>query len=126
MPIPQILNQSHFITVGNILQRATKLLQASVSAARALCRVEKNVNLKILRHDNEDPGSTHLPMQEMQEDAMQDLSWIGKIPWKRKWQPTPSILVWRIPWTEKPGGVHGVHGVHEVHGGRKELNATEQ
>ena len=57
MPTPQILNQSHFITVCNILQRATKLLQASVSAARALGREEKNVNLKILRHENEDPGS---------------------------------------------------------------------
>ena len=23
-----------------------------------------------------------------------------KIPWRRKWQPTPSILAWEIPWTE--------------------------
>ena len=22
-------------------------------------------------------------------------SWVGKIPWRRKWQPTPSILVWK-------------------------------
>ena len=55
----------------------------------------------------------------------------GKIPWRKKWQPTPklpamqetqaqspgqedapekeisthsSILAWRIPWTEEPGG----------------------
>ena len=28
-------------------------------------------------------------------------SWIGKVPWKRKWQP--SVLAWKIPWTEKPG-----------------------
>ena len=27
--------------------------------------------------------------------------WAGKIPWRRKWQP--SILAWEIPWTEKPG-----------------------
>ena len=25
--------------------------------------------------------------------------WVGKIPWKREWQPT----VWRLPWTKKPG-----------------------
>ena len=25
-----------------------------------------------------------------------------------------SIPAWRIPWTEKPGGVHTVHGVTEV------------
>ena len=38
--------------------------------------------------------------------------WVRKIPW-RAWQPTPiflathsNILVWRIPWTEKPGGLY--------------------
>ena len=30
---------------------------------------------------------------------------VGKIPWRRKWQPTVSILAWRIPWTEEPGGL---------------------
>ena len=31
-------------------------------------------------------------------------SWIGKIPWRKKWQPTPVFFTWRIPWTEQPGG----------------------
>ena len=43
--------------------------------------------------------------------------WIGKIPWRRKWQPTPVFLpekfhglqpdklLWEIPWTEEPGGL---------------------
>ena len=31
-----------------------------------------------------------------------------------------SILAWRIPWTEKPGGLHTVHGV------AKESDKTEQ
>ena len=32
--------------------------------------------------------------------------WIGKIPWRRKWQATlSSILAWKIPWTEEPGGL---------------------
>ena len=30
-------------------------------------------------------------------------SWVGKIPWKRAWQS--SILAWKIPWTEEPGGL---------------------
>ena len=39
---------------------------------------------------------------------------IWKIPWRREWQPAPlffffcfrsSILAWRIPWTEEPGGL---------------------
>jgi len=29
----------------------------------------------------------------------------GKIPWRREWLPThSSILAWRIPWIEDPGG----------------------
>ena len=27
--------------------------------------------------------------------------WVGKIPWRRGWQPTSSILAWRIPRTER-------------------------
>ena len=29
--------------------------------------------------------------------------WIGKIPWRRKWQPTPVFLPGESPWTEEPG-----------------------
>ena len=29
---------------------------------------------------------------------------VGKIPWRRAWQPTPVFsLAWRSPWTEEPG-----------------------
>ena len=37
-------------------------------------------------------------------DAGDAGSWVGKIPWRRKWQPPPppSILAWKIPWTEEP------------------------
>ena len=31
--------------------------------------------------------------------------WVGKIPWRRKWQPTPIILPGESPWTEEPGGL---------------------
>ena len=35
--------------------------------------------------------------------------WVGKIPWRRAWQPThSSILVWRIPWTQAPGGLQSM------------------
>ena len=30
--------------------------------------------------------------------------WVGKIPWRRAWQPTSSILAWRIPWMGEPVG----------------------
>ena len=35
-----------------------------------------------------------------------DAASIGKIPWGRKWQP--SILAWKIPWTEEPGGLQSM------------------
>ena len=31
--------------------------------------------------------------------------WVKKIPWRRKWQPHSSILAWKIPWAEEPGGL---------------------
>ena len=31
--------------------------------------------------------------------------WVGKIPWRREWFPHFSIVAWRIPWTEEPGGL---------------------
>ena len=29
--------------------------------------------------------------------------WVRKIPWRRKWQPTPVFLLGKIPPTEEPG-----------------------
>ena len=29
--------------------------------------------------------------------------WVGKIPWRRVWQPTPQFIPGESPWTEEPG-----------------------
>jgi len=29
--------------------------------------------------------------------------WLGKIPWRRAWQPTPVFLPGESSWTEDPG-----------------------
>jgi len=43
-------------------------------------------------------------MQETQEVRIDP--WVGKIAWRRKWQPAPVFfLAWEIPWTEEPGGL---------------------
>ena len=34
--------------------------------------------------------------------------WVGKSPWRRKWQPTPGFLPGKIPWTEEPGGLQSM------------------
>ena len=31
--------------------------------------------------------------------------WVGKVPWRREWQPSSSSLAWRIPCTEEPDGL---------------------
>ena len=33
---------------------------------------------------------------------------VGKTSWRRKWQPTPVFLTWKIPWTEEPGGLQSM------------------
>ena len=45
--------------------------------------------------------------------AMQETGfdpWVGKISWRRAWQPTPWVesTPWRIPWTEEPGGLQSM------------------
>ena len=34
--------------------------------------------------------------------------WVGKIPWRRVWQPTPIFLPGDIPWIEEPGGLQSM------------------
>ena len=35
-------------------------------------------------------------------------TWVGKIPWRRAWQPTPIFLPGEPPWTEEPGGLQSM------------------
>ena len=39
--------------------------------------------------------------------------WIRKIPWRMGMATHSSILVWKIPWTEEPGGLQST-GWHRV------------
>ena len=39
--------------------------------------------------------------------------WVGKIPWRRAWQPTPVFLPGDSPWTEEPGRLQSI-GSHRV------------
>ena len=45
-------------------------------------------------------------MQEIQ--ATRAWFWVRKIPWRRKWQPTPVFLARKIPWTEEPGRLQSI------------------
>ena len=39
---------------------------------------------------------------------LRSYSWVMKIPWRRKWQPTPVLLPGEFPWTEKPGRLQSI------------------
>ena len=34
--------------------------------------------------------------------------WVGKIPWRRAWQPIPVFLPGESPWIEEPGGLQSM------------------
>ena len=40
--------------------------------------------------------------QPAKQETWFDL-WVGKIPWRRAWQPTPTFLPGDSSWTEEPG-----------------------
>ena len=50
-----------------------------------------------------------------------DLGSIGKIPWRRAWQPTPVFLPGESPWTEKPGWAV----VHEVAESQTQISTAQ-
>ena len=71
----------------------------------------------------EEPGSATGKNTPANAGDVKDASyvfdpWVGKIPWRRKWQPTPVFL---------PGESHGQiePGKATVHRGHKFLNTTE-
>ena len=47
---------------------------------------------------------TRLPVQEMQETGVQSLGREDRLEWEMATHS--SILAWKIPWTEEPGGPH--------------------
>ena len=41
--------------------------------------------------------------------------WVGKIPWRRAWQPTPVFLPGESPWAEEPGGLQSTRSQRVRH-----------
>ena len=67
-----------------------------------------------LRHQGSPSGSEvkNLPtVQELQETWIQSLGW--EDPMEEDMATHSSILAWRIPWTEEPGGLQSM-GSHRV------------
>ena len=50
--------------------------------------------------------------------------WVGKIPWKREWQPTPVFLPGESPWTEELGGLLSM-GSHRLGLSKSKYSCTK-
>ena len=66
-------------------------------------KLEMEVWMEIIHRNSLVTQTVHLQYRRPGFD-----SWVGKSPWRREWQPNSSILAWRIPWTEEPGGVQSL------------------
>ena len=57
---------------------------------------------------------TQMVKKEKNLPAMQE-TWfdpsVGKVPWRREWQPTPVFLPGKSPWTEQPGWLQSMGSV---------------
>ena len=51
---------------------------------------------------------TSLVAQTVKNPCMMQETWVGKIHWRRAWQPTPVFLPGETPWTEEPGGLQSM------------------
>ena len=48
--------------------------------------------------------------------------WVGKIPWRSAWQPTPVCLPGESPWTEEPGRLQSMKSRRVGH---EQLNTAQ-
>ena len=68
-------------------------------------KVDTDIYLILLRSSLGFPGVSvvKIPPANAADTRCRFHSWVGKIPWRRAWKPTPVFFPWRIPWTEEHG-----------------------
>ena len=52
--------------------------------------------------------SRYMPRSRLQCERPGFDPWVGKLPWRRAWQPTPVFLPAESQWTEEPGGLQSI------------------
>ena len=52
--------------------------------------------------------------------------WVRKIPWEYEMALYSSILAWKIPWAEEPGGLQRVHGAAKSQTQRSKYTTTDE
>ena len=95
--------QEEDITIVNIY---APIIGAPQYVRQALTDIKGEIDSNtIIVGDFNTPGSSDGKSVCLQCRRPEFDPWVGKIPWRRKWQPHSSILAWRIAWTEEPGGL---------------------
>ena len=63
----------------------------------------KLVLVKLFAEQQWRPRHEGLPVNSVKNLPATQETWVGKIPWRRAWQPTPVFLPGESTWTEEPG-----------------------
>ena len=71
--------------------------EINASALCQLCRLEIQVRMKA--------STSQVLIWRLRWEFN---SWLGKIPWRTAWQPTPGFLPGESPWTEDPDGLQSM------------------
>ena len=67
------------------------------------------VNINVEASKNKSKASTKLHANAGDVKRCRFDPWLGRVPWRRAWQPTPVFLPGECPWTEEPGGLLSMH-----------------
>ena len=71
--------------------------------SQRLARRDKKAFLSDQCKEIEENNRTSLVAQLVKNLPVVCEPWVGKIPWRREWLPTPVFLPGESPWTEEPG-----------------------
>ena len=68
----------------------------------------KSVNRRIIQTHNKFDSEIICLTNHLQHRRPHFNPWVGKLPWRRAWQPTPVGLPRKSPRTEEPGGLQSM------------------
>ena len=82
-----------------------------ISIFQSWSHIENCLQIYILENVPGLPGGTavkNLPANAGDTRDPSSIPGLGRFPWSRRWQLTPAILAWKIPWTEEPSGLQSM------------------
>ena len=93
--------------------KATLNTSPAITSEKAMAPHSSTLAWKIPWTEEPGGGLHSMGWLRVGHDWMTSLSLFTFIHWRRKWQPTPVVLAWRLPGTGQPGGLPSM-GLHRV------------